>query len=90
MASAAANIGLVESSLTAVKSRNISLLSGVVVVFMNFCFTLAVRALSFHEKWHTRTQHEKGHAVKLSVFYLLNSFLVPILATAVSGNTQYW
>lgn len=86
----AANTGLVVSYLTAIRLRVISLFSGLFVVFMNYCITVAVRALSFYEKWHTRSEHEKWHVVKLSIFYLLNSFLVPILAANLSGNSQQW
>lgn len=79
-----------DTYLTAIRLRIISISSGLFVVFMNYCITLAVRALSFHERWHTQSEREKWHVVKLSVFYLLNSFVVPILATNLSGNASQW
>ena len=75
-----------DTYLTAIRLRIISIFSGLFVVFMNYCITLAVRALSCYERWHTQSEREKWHVVKLSVFYLLKSFVVPILATNLSGN----
>lgn len=83
-------VSFADTYLTAIHLRVISLFSGVFVVFMNYCITLAVRALSFYERWHTQSEREKWHVVKLSVFYLINSFVVPILATNLSGNAAQW
>ena len=85
-----AGVSFADTYLTALRLRIISLFSGVFVVFMNYCITLAVRALSFDERWHTQSEREKWHVVKLSVFYLINSFVVPILATNLSGNAAQW
>lgn len=85
-----ASTSFADTYLTAIRLRIISIFSGLFVVFMNYCTTLAVRALSFHERWHTQSEREKWHVVKLSVFYLLNSFVVPILATNLSGNSSQW
>ncbi len=49
-----------------------------------------VRQLSLYERWPTRSDTEKWHVVKLSVFYLINSFLVPVLAIYLSGNKTTW
>ena len=86
----AAGDSFADTYLTAFRLRIISIFSGLFVVFMNWCITLAVRELSFYERWHTQSAREKWHVVKLSVFYLLNSFVVPILATNLSGNASQW
>lgn len=43
-----------------------------------------------YERWHTRTSLERWTAVKLTLFFLLNSFAVPVLAAYLSSNTSSW
>ena len=76
--------------IIAARQRIIALFSGVFVVIMNTAITMAVRYLSFYERWHSRSDREKWHVVKLSVFYLVNSFLIPVLATSLSGAQNTW
>ncbi|GAB4814122.1 hypothetical protein N2152v2_001168 [Parachlorella kessleri] len=71
-------------------TRWLALVAGFTVVLLNWTITLVVRRLSVYERWHTRTSLERWTAVKLTLFYLMNSFAVPILAAYLSSNTDSW
>ncbi|KAK9808616.1 hypothetical protein WJX72_000561 [[Myrmecia] bisecta] len=77
-------------ALNAAKLRAIAIVSSIFVVAMNAAIRIAVRQLTLFERWPTRSDTETWHVIKLSVFYLVNSFLVPVLAVSFSENTETW
>ena len=78
------------SAFRATQLRGLAVLAGLAVVLCNYLVTLAVRALTVGERWHTHTSSERNTSLKLSVAYLLNAFVVPLLAAYLSGNTHSW
>ena len=42
------------------------------------------------ERWHTRTAGERFALLKLSVAYLANAFVVPLLAAYFAGSSSSW
>ncbi|KAL4440168.1 hypothetical protein ABPG75_003169 [Micractinium tetrahymenae] len=78
------------SALEVTKLNAISILSGLAVVVVNWLVTVAVRQLAVMERWHTRTAGERWALLKLSVAYLVNSFVVPLLAAYFAGSSNSW
>ena len=72
------------------KLRAISILSGVVVVTINLTVMVTMRALSWYERWTTRTSMERWVMMKLSVSLLCNAFAAPMLAAYATGNRSGW
>lgn len=70
--------------------RAITIVTGVMVVVINFSTMLTVRALAWYERWTTRTSMERWVMLKLSVSQLMNAFAAPLLAAYASGNTTGW
>lgn len=71
------------STLDSARLRGFSILSGLIVVIINLVITKIVNVFSYYERWATHTEHEKWLMAKLSIFYLMNSFLIPILAVGL-------
>lgn len=46
--------------------------------------------LAVFERWHTRTAAERWQLVRLSVAYLGNAFVVPLLASHFAGSASSW
>jgi hypothetical protein len=72
------------------KLRAVSVVSAVVVVTINLTIMLTMRALSWYERWTTRTSMERWVMLKLSVSQLCNAFAAPMLAAYASGNRSGW
>lgn len=64
--------------------------SGIVVVVVNLAISILVNSLSFYERWLTRSNREKWLTLKISVFYLVNSFLVPMLVQSSKKRRATW
>lgn len=58
----------------------LSFVSGLVVVIVNMMSTWAAIRLTPYERWLTKTAEESWLAVKLSLAYLLNAAMMPMLA----------
>lgn len=70
--------------------RAISVLAGVMVAAVNLGVMAAVRALSWRDRWTTRTSMERWVTLKLSVSLLTNAFAAPVLAAYLSGSLSGW
>jgi hypothetical protein len=70
--------------------RLICVLAGVMVVTVNLATMLAVRGLSWTDRWTTRTSMERWVTLKLSISQLTNAFAAPVLAAYLSGNRASW
>lgn len=75
---------------TTVRLRLVSIVNAVVVVSLNLTIMVTVRALSWYERWTTRTSMERWVMLRLSVSQLLNAFAAPMVAAYVSGNRSGW
>jgi hypothetical protein len=60
-------------------------LQGVVVTAINVIVALLIETVSLAERHVTTTSYLAGFVTKLSIFYIANSFIVPILAVVTSG-----
>lgn len=78
------------ASSTTVRLRLVSIVNGVVVVSLNLTIMVTVRALSWYERWTTRTSMERWVMLRLSISQLLNAFAAPMVAAYVSGNRSGW
>lgn len=63
---------------------------GLVVVLVNVVISILVQVLSFYERWFTRSDREMWLAMKISTFYLINSFAVPILIHSGKNRRSNW
>jgi hypothetical protein len=79
-----------EAAAKTKKLRAVSVVSAVVVVTINLTIMLTMRALSWYERWTTRTSMERWVMLKLSVSQLCNAFAAPMLAAYASGNRSGW
>ncbi|GMH32281.1 hypothetical protein BSKO_00115 [Bryopsis sp. KO-2023] len=61
---------------------------GIVVVLINLVVSIMVYIMSFYERWQTRSDREKWMVVKLSAFYLTNSFMVPVLVQSLQKSRR--
>ena len=68
------------SALDFLRSRQLSLLSSFVVLFVNQLNKLVVHKLCLFERWQSRSGMEMALILKLSLAGLLNSGVVPLLA----------
>jgi hypothetical protein len=79
-----------EAAVKTRKLRAVAVVSAVVVVTINLTIMLTVRALSWYERWTTRTSMERWVMLKLSISQLCNAFAAPMLAAYASGNRSGW
>lgn len=79
-----------EAAAKTKKLRAVSVVSAVIVVTINLTIMLTMRALSWYERWTTRTSMERWVMLKLSVSQLCNAFAAPMLAAYASGNRSGW
>ena len=70
--------------------RLVVVLSGAVVVTVNLTIMFTMRALSWYERWTTRTSMQRWVMLKLSISQLLNAFAAPVLAAYASRNKTGW
>eukprot|EP01025_Chloroclados_australasicus_P054216 TRINITY_DN6421_c0_g4_i2.p1 TRINITY_DN6421_c0_g4~~TRINITY_DN6421_c0_g4_i2.p1 ORF type:complete len:1030 (-),score=103.50 TRINITY_DN6421_c0_g4_i2:316-3195(-) len=66
-----------------IQLRTLSTLYGIVVTILNIAVAYLISYLTFYEMWPTRSAHEKLYVLKLSVFYILNSAVVPALVPII-------
>lgn len=64
--------------------------AGIVVVVVNLAISILVNSLSYYERWLTRSNREKWLTLKISTFYLVNSFLVPMLVQSTKKRRGTW
>lgn len=79
-----------DAAVKTTRIRVVTILSGVMVVIINFSTMLTVRFLAWYERWTTRTSMERWVLLKLSFSQLLNAFAAPLIASYVSGNKSGW
>jgi hypothetical protein len=66
-------------------------LQSVVVSAINIVVALAIEYVSLAERHVTTTSYLAGFVTKLTIFYLLNSFVVPIIAVVtLTGSDKVW
>jgi hypothetical protein len=66
------------------------LLQGLVVTVLNIIVLPVVSGLATYERHQTTTNHLTVMVFKLTVFYFLNSFVVPVLAYSIATDPQSW
>ncbi|KAI8112216.1 hypothetical protein M9434_003540 [Picochlorum sp. BPE23] len=79
-----------EAAIKTTRIRIVTILTGVMVVVINFSTMLTVRFLAWYERWTTRTSMERWVMLKLSFSQLINAFAAPVIAAYVSGNKSGW
>ena len=79
-----------EAAMKTTRIRIVTILTGIMVVIINFSTMLTVRFLAWYERWTTRTSMERWVLLKLSVSQLINAFAAPLIAAYVSGNKSGW
>ena len=79
-----------DAEIKTIRIRAVTIITGIMVVVINFCTMLTVRALAWYERWTTRTSMERWVMLKLSVSQLTNAFAAPLLAAYASGNQSGW
>eukprot|EP00963_Diacronema_lutheri_P002208 scaffold148_cov341-Pavlova_lutheri.AAC.16 len=67
----------------------LSFVSGLVVVVVNMMATGVAIYLTPYERWLTKTEEESWLAIKLSLAYLLNAALMPIVAANRRPESMY-
>jgi Calcium-activated chloride channel len=73
------------------KLRALSVVQGLVVTVLNVVVSLVVDRLTHIERHTTTTSHLTAMVFKLTVFYFLNSFAVPIIAVvSLAGSEENW
>jgi hypothetical protein len=71
--------------------RVYSILQGLVVTLVNIAIALGMETAAHIEKHTTTTAFIDSVTFKLSLFYFLNSFVVPIVAVVIiSTQSQLW
>lgn len=89
-AGAGALWALKEADEQTLRLRLVVVLTGTVVVTINLTIMLTMRALSWYERWSTRTSMQRWVMLKLSVSQLLNAFAAPVLAAYASKSKSGW
>ena len=79
-----------DAAMKTTRIRIVTILTGIMVVIINFSTMLTVRFLAWYERWTTRTSMERWVLLKLSVSQLINAFAAPLIAAYVSGNKSGW
>ena len=79
-----------EASIKTTRIRIVTIITGIMVVIINFSTMLTVRFLSWYERWTTRTSMERWVLLKLSFSQLINAFAAPLIAAYVAGNKSGW
>lgn len=79
-----------DASIKTIRIRVVTMLTGIMVVIINFSTMLTVRFLSWYERWTTRTSMERWVLLKLSFSQLINAFAAPLIAAYVTGNKSGW
>ena len=84
----------VQESLSSVSQAanlwRFSLLQGLVVTLLNIVVLPVVSSLATYERHQTTTSYLTVMVFKLTVFYFLNSFAVPIIAYSIAAPRQSW
>lgn len=79
-----------DASIKTTRIRVVTIITGLMVVIINFSTMLTVRFLSWYERWTTRTSMERWVLLKLSFSQLINAFAAPLIAAYVTGNKSGW
>jgi hypothetical protein len=79
-----------DASIKTTRIRVVTMLTGIMVVIINFSTMLTVRFLSWYERWTTRSSMERWVLLKLSFSQLINAFAAPLVAAYVTGNKSGW
>jgi hypothetical protein len=79
-----------DASIKTARIRIVTIITGIMVVIINFSTMLTVRFLSWYERWTTRTSMERWVLLKLSFSQLINAFAAPLIAAYVTGNKSGW
>ena len=79
-----------DASIKTTRIRVVTMLTGIMVVIINFSTMLTVRFLSWYERWTTRSSMERWVLLKLSFSQLINAFAAPLIAAYVTGNKSGW
>jgi len=79
-----------EAYVKTTRIRVVTIITGIMVVIINFSTMLTVRFLSWYERWTTRSSMERWVLLKLSFSQLINAFAAPLIAAYVTGNKSGW
>jgi hypothetical protein len=79
-----------EATVKTTRIRVVTMITGIMVVIINFSTMLTVRFLSWYERWTTRTSMERWVLLKLAFSQLINAFAAPLIAAYVTGNKSGW
>lgn len=87
-------LALVQASLdlqSEIQLRYFSVIQGVIVTVLNMTVSYLIAWTTTLERHFTDTFHKRALVAKLSLFYLVNSFVVPIVTAALrSGSYRLW
>lgn len=70
-----------------IQLRFFSLIQGAVVTVLNLLVPVAILWTTTRERHFTDTFHKRALVAKMSLFYLINSFVVPIVTAALRTNS---
>ena len=79
------------SLIDSARLRLYSILQGILVTVVNLAIASGMETAAHIEKHTTTTAFIDSVAFKLTLFYFLNSFVVPIVAVVITNNSsQLW